>query len=613
MGNAASVFVESSLPVAHNGVKSIIFRCAELLMGLFVFKFASLAAARSSHFTSYLMFSEDHIQRLLFLTSRGFSGATVLVFVFTVLSMFSSLYGSLLWALDSPGYIFRSSDSTLAEQKNAMNLDAPYIVQLRVDPKTLDDNTLRRSIGADLFKQGVNVSLSGDINSLKPETANSTRNNVGARIWLDDEGFSVSTDTYSPLPTALEIDGNTFPEQCIKFDGGMGLWNCTFNSTFSQGIVEDLIGRPEVHWDDASSRNFDSQYIVPNRIDNIWATYGRGAGSAAMMQVFTVTKGHRRHTFAETVFRITMLTNPGIPFASTEVEDLVRRAAGPNATDRAHPLLSQIVDDILSAQAKKLSYNFGVNAAESPRTVIQSSWSYFKTLNINSGNEIFSLLHMTATNITLIHSEDVPNPPSALHDCDQPFQNEAYGGKVTQTNCAGATLSREGTRFYGTVDTSAVMVLYGLGVGRSNISSESMSENVVSWVWENTPKMMDLLIARGLAVSGADPRLVRVTVQHLVPAISGLQVLLAVLVAVLAGVAWSALVFGQDVAWSKSFWGNLVHTTLWRGTKEAKGVYMRRTPEVDMVVNAAEGGWLMVDGRPVFVVLPDKFFCPSPY
>jgi hypothetical protein len=573
-------------------------------MGLFIFKFASLVAAQSGQFTSYLMFAESHIQRYFYVSSRGLSRGAILVLLFTVLNMAATLYGSLLWALDSPGYIFRASNSTLAEHQYARNPDAPYIVQLHLDRNTLayTDRTLHQTVGSELFRPGFNISLAGDVKKGKPAATPPTRSkDVGARIWLDDEGFSVSADTYVVWPSRAVIDSHEYPYPCIVYDEGVGLWNCTFHNLFAEGILEGILGRPEVHWDDKSSFN-DSQYIRPNRVDNVWAAYGRGAGTTVMMQVFTVTKGRRRHTFAETFFRVTMLTNPGVMFAADEVDDLVRRAAGTNATARADPLLDRVIRDILAAQEERTSYSFGFAVAEGENTVIQNSWAYLTPAVPVDGSEIFSLLHLSSTNITLIRSEDIQNPPGPLRACDQPFMNEAYGGKITQTNCAGSTLSTEGARFYGTVDTAAVMILYGLGDGRSNLSAASMDQQVMEWVWDREPRMLDLLIARAYAGS-VDPALVGVTVRHMMAAMSGLQLLLSLLAAVLALAAWGALTRCADYGWSKSFLQNVVHTTLYRGTPESRRFHMRVPPHVDMIVHG-EGNFVVVNGRPVYLFEP---------
>jgi hypothetical protein len=601
-------FFWSSIPVAHNAVKSFIFRCAELLMGIFIFKFFALAAARSSQFTSYLMFAEDLIQRCLFVFSRGFSRAALLVIVFTIFSTAASLYGTLLWALDSPGYVFRTFNSTLDKHENALNRDATYIVQLRLDPNTLDrtKTTLDQIVGSDLFKPAFNMSLNGDVKIGEAETAKRPEpaqlDGVGARIWLDDEGFSVSADTYVSIPNAFELDGHEFPTSCILFDQGEAEWNCTFDNFFASSLFEGSLGRPEVHWYDPQSLN-NSHKIRPNRQDNVWASYGAGGGTAGMMQVFTVTKGKRRHTFAETFLRVTMLTDADVFFARDEVDDLVRRTAGPDATaNKDDAFLAQIIDDMLSAQEKELSYNFGQTFNEDDKTVIQNSWSYFTPTVPATNQRIFSIIHMSSTKITLIRSEDIDDPPAPLEECDHPFQNEAFGGKLTGTTCTHVTLSTEGSRFYGTVDTAAVMILYGLGDPRSNLSSESLNQEVIEWVWDNTPRMMELLVARGFAVS-VDPSLVGVTVQYMVVAVSGLQLFLSVLAAVLAIASWSALAFIAENGWTKSFLANLVHTALYRGTPESKTSYMKVPPNVDVVVHA-EGDFVTVEGRPVVLYDP---------
>ncbi|KAK4457981.1 hypothetical protein QBC42DRAFT_308974 [Cladorrhinum samala] len=617
MGEITSQFLESSFPVANNGIKAVIFKLAELLMSVFILKFFTLAAARSSYFTAYLMFFEDLIQRFFFLTSRGLSRASVLVLVFTILNTLATLYGTLLWSLDFPGYVFNPSNSTLAAHRSALNPDSPYIVRLQLGPDTLDslgDKTLRHAVGAELFRPGYNISLSGDVQRGRPEPVQPLVRDLrkaGARIWLDADGFSVSADSYAQMPGALlEVDGHEFPYECVIYQDGAAEWNCTFHNLFAFEFMRSVLGKPEVHWDAASSANYESKYISPSRIDNVWAIYGQGAGSTMMMQVFTVTKGNRRHTFAETVRRATMLTTPGIPFAAGEVQDLVRRfdAAGRSETDRGDPpMLDRIVTDLLRAQQNRTSYNFGANFVAgngtngAATTVIQNSWSFLTPKTTASAEEIYSVVYITSTNITLIRSENIDNPPAPLGGCSQPFMNLAYGGKVTQTDCVAPTISTEGVRFYGTVDTSAVMILYGFGAGRSNISAESLDQKVVDWARANSPKLTNLLVARAFAADvDQSGLLVSVTVDNLIAALSGLQLLLCLLPPVLVFAVWLALVFWVEENWSKSFLANLINSTLYAGTPQSESLYMKRPPNVDMIAHE-EGIHIVIEGRPVFL------------
>lgn len=82
--------------------------------------------------------------------------------------------------------------------------------------------------------------------------------------------------------------------------------------------------------------------------------------------------------------------------------------------------------------------------------------------------------------MTLIRSETIDNSPSPLEKFDQgSFQNEACGGKVTQTDCAASKVDNDSNKFFGQVDTAAVLIAYRLGNGRSNVSSESLNEAVL--------------------------------------------------------------------------------------------------------------------------------------
>ncbi|KAM6508440.1 hypothetical protein FALCPG4_018296 [Fusarium falciforme] len=611
MIESPSLFVASSIPLLHNAVKSIIFKCAELLMALFIYKLFSLLAARSNQFTSYLMFAEDYIQRWLFLSSSGLSRAGLIVLLFSILNTLASLYGTLLWALDSPGYIFRGFNVTVAEYESLRNKDPPYIIQLRLNPSNLQttEESLAQIVGSDIFRPGLNYTLTGQVERGTPEiTAPTRQDDVGARIWLDSDGFSVSPDSYAMLPYSAVVDGQRFPTSCIYFGGGSAAWNCTFNNTFSQAIVGAVVGIPEVHWDDESDLKLDSRYIKPNRVNNIWASFGAGGGSAAMMQVFTVTKGMRRHTFVESVLRVTMLTNPGVPFSAREVEDLVRRTWSANETERNSPLLGQIVDDMIGAQYQNLSYQFGVNVADNGNlSVLQSSWGYFTVENNNGGDDIFSLISLTATNITLIRSETVDKPPTPFEECDQgSFQNEAFGGRITQTDCAGSTLDNDSNVFFGQVDTAAVLIAYGLGDGRSNISSESLDNNVFSWTQNMSATMEELLVARGYAVS-VDPALVTISVDKLIVAISGLQLLLSIFAVVFAGTGWLALAFFADAHWSNTLLANLIHTTSKKDEKESKPGYLRNAPKVALLADG-NGTFIAVSGKAV--ALQDQLLVP---
>jgi len=323
--------------VEHNAVKSIIFRFAEFLVAWAVYKFFSLLACRTRAFTAYIIFSEDYIQKALFVISRRFSGHGLLVLAFTIVYVAADLYGTLLWALDAPGYTAVKQNVTAASVMSSVLEHPGYLVQWSRpagDVAALE-NELNEYMGAKLFKPGFNFTLTGENKVGRPVTVPPTRafdSDVGPRIWLDDEGFSVSTD---PLATVGFLPGGTNSTalvdrgyDCPKFETGdyTLAWNCTYPSRYAHSFLDNAVfGRPTIHWDDESDQQLEYTYLSPRRQDNPWQSLGKGGSTAVMKQIFTVTKGRTRHTFVDTAFKVAAITDPGVLFSVAEIEDLVRR------------------------------------------------------------------------------------------------------------------------------------------------------------------------------------------------------------------------------------------------------------------------------------------------
>lgn len=588
-------------------------------MGIFVFKLFSLIAARSNQFTSYLMFTEDYIQRTLYITSRGLSRAGLVVLVFSIVNITLSLYGTLLWALDSPGYIFQASNATITDYQDQRNTNPPYIIQLSLDPSTLQDTAqkLPQIIGADLFNPGFNYSLTGLVtNNKHPEAVTPpTERGHGARIWLDEDGFSVSADTLAIVPPDLNVDGEVFSTACYLFVNGSAAWNCTFNNVFSAGIVATVTGKPEVHWDAETDRAGDSRYILPNRADNIWLTFGAGGGSAVMNQIFSVTKKHRRHTFSQSTFKSTMLSSAGVMFDKDEVTDLLQRTWSFNETERKNPLIGRIANQMIGAQSRNLSYEYGGNAAsDDNRSLAQTNWGMYMVQS--NGKAMYSLISITTTNITLIRSETIDKAPGPFQECGiSNFQNEAFGGKVTRTDCEASVASGGEFHFFGQVDTAAVMVAHGLGDGRSNISAKSLNNDVLTSLGENSDTLQNLLIARAYAGS-IDASAVQITVDTLMVAMSYLQLALSCLALLLAFVLWLGLLIFADAHWASSLMSVLINTT--SEPNKAKPGYMMRTPDVTLQSGGQKKKFLAVDGMPVTLYhavppVPQGMASPAPY
>ncbi|KAL2118316.1 hypothetical protein VTJ04DRAFT_7976 [Mycothermus thermophilus] len=482
-------FFKSSYSVGHIIVKPILFVTAQSLMGYFITGLCSLIAAHANQFTAHLMFTENAIQRVLFLKSRRISWPSVLVLFYSILNFFVIIYDSFLWALDNPGAIIPKSHAILSEHLHDLSWDRTYVIPLRLgmgyiyssDP----DTSLAYALGGDLFWPGAGIFITSVVDRGMPSTAEHLQPSLvqqfGPRIWLDETGFSVSCDTSASFPSVVSLpDSNeAFPLTCSDFSNATGRWNCSFPNAFAPYFLERIQGLPEVHW--GSSKY--SSYVLPNPSDNLWYTAGKGTGTMGMIQVFTITKGKRRHTFVETCFRITMTTRPGVDFDTDDVSDLMLRASSLDEQTISEDLLGMVLHDISAAQQRNESYTFGLAKSRGPYTVLQNSWSYSTGLSPSYTPHVMSVVHITSTNITLLRSEDIPDPPSPHNtNCEEPYHNQAFGGKVTHTSCTKLSPTFEQSNsnpdsdlFTGTIDTSAVTLLQNIGSPTSQTSSGSLN------------------------------------------------------------------------------------------------------------------------------------------
>jgi len=518
-----SPFVNSSLGIYHNALKSILFRIAELLLAYTIFKLFSLLAAKAKSFTSYLMFSEDHIQKSIYIVSERGSKNSFLVLGFTIAYSLAQLYGTLLWGLDAPGYIEKSRNVTAAALNSSLLADPGYIVTLTMKPDQFAtlENTLPQIIGNNLYKSGVNFTLTGQVDRGHPAIVPPTRPEIGPRIWLDDQGFSVGPDSYVTVIISKDSSGNvtnptggTTVDPCPQqlMSPNSWAWNCTFPHGFADASLSYPLGRPEIHWSDEIDLNYSSTYIRPNRQRNIWASFGQGGGTVAMKQMFTVTKANRRHTFISTVSKFSMVTGD-VDFQHSEVEDLVKRTWSSDPEEQKMPMVGHLTQGLLRAQRNDESYMYG-SAAQTNTSTFQATWEYLKT--ITNGADNFAIIRISAVNITLLRSETLSQPIQPFEDCDFSFQNEAEGGRVSDTDCIGSDggLGKKNWGFLGQVDTSAVLIMYGLGDGRANVSATALNQETYEWSMRNSERMDELLVARGFVV-GVDPGLVTLQVRLL--------------------------------------------------------------------------------------------------
>lgn len=601
-------FANSTVNIYNNVAKQVLFKLGALLLQVFIFKVFALIASSRRAFTSYLMFTEDHIQRTLYIFSRGFSSGAIIVFLLTVLLLVGTWFDAVLWALDSPGYLIQKNNVTAAVIVDQLLPEPGYLIVSSSEPGDVAslDARITDIMGAGLFAPGVNFSLTGVIDRGVPKTVAATQpfEKTGPRIWLDNEGFSVSADTM--ITFSSEVTNATMSLDCPwqTMTETVQSWNCTFDNYFAFQLALNTMGRPEVHWDDVTDRRLQSQYISPNRDDNPWKSLGQGGDTALMKQMFTVTKGRMRHVFIETVFKTCMVTDWEVPFALEEVTDLVKRAWSTDPVEQTNPIINKVANSIIEARSLNRSGIFGLTG-ETETSVAQIN---YELLNPETfpGNVGFSLFRASVVNITLIRSDELPEPVAPFEPCDKFYSNVALGGKVRESDCSSAgigNVTQKDHRFFGQVDTSAFLILNGImGEGRFNYSDKALNQEAFEWAVNNDQRLSDLVLSRGAMLS-LSPNLVMVEISTLTPAISNLQIVLIAICAVLAAVSWLCLIFLAKGHYSSSLLGNLIATTMTtidgEDVKSGDPKYLVRCPEI-MLTHESSSRTAMTTATGVF-------------
>jgi hypothetical protein len=208
---------------------------------------------------------------------------------------------------------------------------------------------------------------------------------------------------------------------------------------------------------------------------------------------------------------------------------------------------------MIRAQDNNMSNYYGLDiSANNNRTVLRSAWGFF-TVAVE-GEDLYSVIMAMGNNITLLRSESIDNAVEPFEPCDlSSYQNEAFGGKVKRTDCVGVDMKTNATTnsFLGQVDTAAMLIIYGGGNSKSNISAKAFDEGIATWLTDMDDRINSLLVARAY-VASIDPALVTVTVKKLVVAMSGLQLFLTAFAGLLAILAWLGLIMCTDSPWSNT-------------------------------------------------------------
>lgn len=289
-----------------------------------------------------------------------------------------------------------------------------------------------------------------------------------------------------------------------------------------------------MHYNEKADRGGKMGSVRP-ATDDIWATIGESSAAALRIHMFTVTKGHRRHTFVSTIAKSAIVSTEG-PVPEKEMKALMERIVVPKPGEEAavQKSITAILTTMTTAQKHNQSAAVGwVLGDEKPHQLLEG---FLELLSLDSTPKqtFISAFRFTSVNITHLRSETIATPPVSFKPCMNAYQNHAFGGKVRTTDCVGgADMSPDDVSFFGQVDTSAALNMDGLDYPPYATSDAALNATLWRWVEQNTEKLTNLVLSRGYAL-GLDPSLVTVEITAATPGISYLQLFLVLLAGVFA-------------------------------------------------------------------------------
>lgn len=526
------------------------------------------------------MFAESTLQKFLYGHSRGFNRGTFLVLGFGVLVGLAALYDTMLWGLDSPGYLPHATRVPASGVRQHLRQDPTYVVQAHSAPGDIAVLDLKHDIGEGLWSSSINTSLTGIVAPGSPALASSATylpeeyapSVPGPRIWLEDDGFSVGVDYWKGSVTTFNCDEEHQGLNSLT-------WSCQYElyeqTRTAAEYMEQLSAVPAIWWEAGSQMDWES--IQTERGVNPWHVLGFGGGTVVLKEVFTVTKGTRRHTFLMSALKVTLLSFQDKPFDMNEIVDLV---------DRTMP--GDRRNTVLNAVSRALQEDTGLTIGSQTADGLSLNSRVYELLRLVLVNNstIFSVFHAIDVNVTLVHSETLQRAPEPFDSCDTWYRNEATGGKVRNSNCMLATRAPgKSSRFLGQVDTSTVFVLSDtLGHRRANTSASALNETAWTWLQANGEAIDNLVLSRGY-ILGGNQGAVTVEITTNKPAASIVQLVLVVLPFAFAAVAVVLVMVGATYHYRSSFLVNVVATTHVDGEMDCnKPGDMKEPPEVGLVV-----------------------------
>lgn len=503
--------------------------------------------------------------------------SAAIVLVFTVSYTLANMYDTLLWALDAPGYVTRSQ-AVNGTTISPFLLQNPSYVTIINDPDhDLDRIDVNETLTSNLFKPGFNFSFppSSYVRSpaaIMPPPLMNKSEGIGPRIYLDDEGFGVS---FGQQLVSWMNDDKECPMDEVN---ELLMWYCNIPNTQSTRFLSQPAGQPLVWWDNDYDK---TAYVTPSRSDNPWATYGTGGDTAVMKQVFTLTKGNKRHTFLQTTLKLSMVTRNTFP--DDEIKAMARRIYTVSNNTLVADTFAQRCIDTQTNGINSSTTGFMMQDQESAYI----GWSSIEFINIVNDNfpteRLMRLLRIHDVTIELVRSETIPKPAEPAVPCELWNVNVATGGRVRSNDCyKSSVVNQTDAHFLGQIDTSSVAIIVDiLGDGKNDTNVVAFNQTGADWYTFNRTWIDQLLMSRAFLLGG-DRNTVNLLIHHNEPAISYLQILLTIFPFFLALTAFGLMYQDKPGYYKSSLFASLVATTHLAGEdKSCDSVgYLRRPPNV---------------------------------
>ncbi|RPA79853.1 hypothetical protein BJ508DRAFT_362924 [Ascobolus immersus RN42] len=587
-------FLETSVSVGSNSVKAFLFRIPAVLFNVFVYRIFGVIAMKYHSFTANILFREDYIQRFIFILEffqnrKIPKKQAVLVFAFTVFAFISSLYDQVLWAAESPGYIYvdkvkTASDAAVSAQLESLKATDHTVLLMNSQIGNTESFNLEAQLSTGLFKQGFNASLLAiptdkiqSFNTSFPQTKDSSSDPFPILHLADNLSISFYNDPTVTSPSALKTIQSLHSScnlQSSSFSTSSLCLNSLTPSEVTEKYTRDLPVRPHLYFRHPTSPLLipsSPGYEIPSAKLSPWTSLATGSNSIMGKELLTIGHGPSRSLLSLDYWQVALRSLDNKPLPEADIRALLERTqcfgsagldtAVKNVLDAQDELASMVYteltrpDDYTLATTTVEYMYLNATAASEGLTQGGAAWTDADTAHIlRCQTAELSLLMVdefdtaAALVANMVDADgkkiEMTCPLAEGQETEKLILLSAGGGdyKNGTAECVemidfetdlksgrmSKTKAEKVSGLLATVDVTAGLVLSGFLGGRAGeeTTETSLGASAVEWYNANLESLNGLLLARALMAGLDRPDLVRVSVRVIEAGLSYLQILL---------------------------------------------------------------------------------------